>query len=155
MKRRFILSLIILLMFTGCQNQEEEIKNEYIAIKNDVFEEKNYKDEEIPVDVVVTIDRINEEELLYEVDVKNPKEDMYDVKAMVVHNYYNEDTFPSIGVFDESKDLLVDSGEEEKITLKDTLKTAKDIRDLNLELKVWIEYRDKDGNKKDIYYKTT
>lgn len=142
-------------MFTGCQNQEEEIKNEYIAIKNDVFEEKNYKDEEIPVDVVVTIDRINEEELLYEVDVKNPKEDMYDVKAMVVHNYYNEDTFPSIGVFDESKDLLVDSGEEEKITLKDTLKTAKDIRDLNLELKVWIEYRDKDGNKKDIYYKTT
>ena len=155
MKRRFILSLIILLLFTGCQNQEEEIKNEYIAIKNDVFEEKNYKDEEIPVDIVVTIDRINEEELLYEVDVKNPKEDMYDVKAMVVHNYYNEDTFPSIGVFDESKDLLVDSGEEEKITLKDTLKTAKDIRDLNLELKVWIEYRDKDGNKKDIYYKTT
>ena len=142
-------------MFTGCQNQEEEIKNEYIAIKNDVFEEKNYNDEEIPVDIVVTIDRINEEELLYEVDVKNPKEDMYDVKAMVVHNYYNEDTFPSIGVFDESKDLLVDSGEEEEITLKDTLKTTKDIRDLNLELKVWIEYRDKDGNKKDIYYKTT
>ena len=155
MKRSCMLLLVILVLFTGCQNQEEEIKNEYIAIKNDIFEEKNYKEKEIPVEIITTIERINEEELLYEVNIKKPKEDMYDIKAMIVHNYYNEDTFPSIGVFNETKDLLINSDDEEKITLKDTLKTAKDIKDLNLELKVWIEYKDKDGNKKDIYYKTT
>ena len=155
MKRSCMLLLVILVLFTGCQNQEEEIKNEYIAIKNDVFEEKNYKNEEIPVEIVTTIERINDEELLYEVNIKNPKEDMYDIKAMIVHNYYNEDKFPSVGVFDETKNLLINSDDNEKITLKDTLKTTKDIRDLNLELKVWIEYKDKDGNIKDIYYKTT
>lgn len=155
MNRKCMLLMVILFLITGCQNQEEEIKNEYIAIKNDVFEEKNYKNEEIPVEIVTTIERINDEELLYEVNIKNPKEDMYDIKAMIVHNYYNEDKFPSVGVFDETKNLLINSDDNEKITLKDTLKTTKDIRDLNLELKVWIEYKDKDGNIKDIYYKTT
>ena len=155
MKKIHILALIILLILTGCENNEENIKNEYIAMKNQTFDDKNYQNEAIPVEIITTIERIDEEAINYKVTIKNPQENMHDIKAMVVHNYYNEDVFPSIGVFDEPKNLLIDDDKTTELVLKDTIKTTKNISKLDLELKIWIEYTDDNGEKKDIYYKTT
>ena len=80
---------------------------------------------------------------------------MHNIKAMVVHNYNNEDIFPSIGVFDETRELLTTSENNASIKLNGEIKTSKNISKLNLKLKVWIEYTNNDGEKKDIYYKTT
>ena len=142
---------------TGCENQEEAIKNEYIAMKNQAFNDENYKiREELPVEIITTIERIDEEEIHYKVTIKNPKENMHQVKAIVVHNCHNENLFPSIGVFDEAKDLLVGSDEKEsELILRDTIKTTTNISKLDLELRIWIEYLDDDNKIKDIYYKTT
>ena len=101
------------------------------------------------------VERINEETIKYKVEVVNPKENMYDVKMMVVHNCYNDDVFPSIGVFNESRNLLTDSNESNNLVLSDTIQSTEDISKLGLEIKVWIEYINDDGEKKDIYYKTT
>ena len=155
MKKIHILALIILLILTGCENNEENIKNEYIAMKNQTFDDKNYQNEAIPVEIITTIERIDEEAINYKVTIKNPQENMHDIKAMVVHNYYNEDVFPSIGVFDEPKNLLIDDDKTTELVLKDTIKTTKNISKLDLELKIWIEYTDDNNEKKDIYYKTT
>lgn len=155
MRKVYILLLFSLILITGCENEEETIKNEYIAMKNQTFNDKNYTDTELPVDIVTTIERIDEEAINYKVTISNPKENMNDVKVLVVHNCYNEDVFPSIGVFDEPQKLLANGDDEEVLVLKDTIKTTKNISKLDLELKILIEYTDDNGEKKDIYYKTT
>ena len=78
---------------------------------------------------------------------------MNNMKVLVVHNYFTEDVFPSIGIFDETKNLL--TNDKNNISLVGYIETTKDIRKLDLELKVWIQYTDDDGEVKDIYYKTT
>lgn len=139
----------------GCENKEETTKNEYIAMKNETFNEKNYTKEFLPVDIITTIDRVDEEDVSYKTTITNPKENMHNVKVLLVHNYYNEDIFPSIGIFDEPQELLVDNTKDTELILKDTIKTTKNISKLGLELKLLIEYTNDAGEKKDIYYKTT
>ena len=153
MKKRILL-VILLLVLVGCSNKPEEDKSEYIAIKSNLLEEKNYTSkEELPLDIVVSIDRKDEEKVSYKVIFSNPKEDMHDIEAMVVHNYYNEDLFPTIGLFDKKGELL--KGQEEGLELKDSIKTNKNLSVIDLELKIYIKYKDKNGDKKEIYYKTT
>ena len=155
MKKIYILLLSSLFLMCGCENKEETTKNEYIAMKNETFNEKNYTKEFLPVDIITTIDRVDEEDVSYKTTITNPKENMHNVKVLLVHNYYNEDIFPSIGIFDEPQELLVDNTKDTELILKDTIKTTKNISKLGLELKLLIEYTNDAGEKKDIYYKTT
>ena len=157
MKRIIILLLFSLSFITGCETKEETSKKEYIAMKNDAFNETNYKKEELPFDIVTTINRVDEEEVNYQTKINNPKENMHNVKVLLVHNYYSEDIFPTIGVFDEPKELLLNNNNDNnnEIILKDTIKTTTNLSKLNLELKMLIEYTNDSGEKKDIYYKTT
>ncbi len=155
MKKKYVLIFFCLLFLVGCENQEEKIKNEYIGMKSTLLEE-DYTDidkDNLPLDIKVQIDRVDEEKVKYHVIFSNPKENMNEIKAMVVHNYYSETLFPSVGVFDDKQNLLVSDGDS--IELVDTIKTTKNISKLNLELKVWMEYVDDDGEKKEVYYKTT
>ena len=83
MKKRILL-VLLLLISTGCSTKEETEKNEYIAIKSNLLEEKiNIPHDELPLDITVNIDRMTEEEVDYRVVFSNPKENMYDIKAMV------------------------------------------------------------------------
>ena len=144
--------MIITFSLTGCSNKEEEEKSEYIAMKNNLIKEEDYiKKDELPLDITIKLNRTSSELIEYKVILNNPVEDMYKVKAMVVHNYYNEELFPSIGLFDEKKDLLKNN----ELELKGELKTTENIANMDLELKVWIEYYNELGEKKEIYYKTT
>ena len=154
MKKVCIL-LIFSLLLSGCENKEETKKNEYLAMRSATLNEKNYVSEELPVDIVTTIERINDETINYKTEITNPKENMHEVKVMLVHNYQNEDVYPTIGVFDEPKELLIDNNESSELTLTDTINTTKNISKLGLELKLLIEYTDDLGEKKDIYYKMT
>ena len=154
MKKVCIL-LIFSLLLSGCENKEETKKNEYLAIRSATLNAKNYVSEELPVDIVTTIERINDETINYKTEITNPKENMHEVKVMLVHNYQNEDVYPTIGVFDEPKELLIDNNESSELTLTDTINTTKNISKLGLELKLLIEYTDDLGEKKDIYYKMT
>ena len=149
--------LLVLLMFSlmGCSTKNEDDKSEYIAIKSHLLEESKYTDaDDLPLDIVVNIDRMDEEVVDYSVVFSNPEEDMYDIEAMVVHNYYNEDLFPTIGLFDKKGELLSDD-EDSIIELKDTIKTNKNLSSIDLELKIYIKYKDKNNELKEIYYKTT
>ena len=144
---------MILFVFTGCENKEEQAKSEYIAAKSNLLSMNNYM-EEFPLEIIVSIDRVEEEKINYKVVFQNPKENMHQIKAMVVHNYNNEDIFPSVGLFDESQELLVEQDTLNKLELKGTIESIKNISKLDLQLKVWLEYIDDNGEKKNIYYRT-
>ena len=152
MKKLYVI-LLCLFFMTGCQNKEENVKNEYIAFKKEVLKSANYQEENLPVDIITTIERIDNENINYKTVINNPKENMHNIKIMLVHNYQNENLYPSIGIFDETKELLVENTEE--IILEDTIKSNENLSKLDLELKLLIEYIDDFGEKKDIYYKTT
>ena len=152
LKRIFV--VLMLFVLVGCSTKEEDDKSEYIAIKSHLLEEKNYMlDEELPLDIAINIDRTEEEIVNYKVVFSNPKEDMYDIEAMVIHNYHNEDLFPTLGLFDKKGELLKSS--DDVIELEDTIRTNKNLSGIELELKVYIKYTNKDGKKEEIYYKTT
>ena len=153
MKRIFLI-MTLMLVLTGCNNKEEKDKNEYLDMKSKLLEHTKFlSEDDLTLDIVINVDRETEEKINYEVVLSKPKENMKDIKAIVVHNYYTENKFITIGIFDKTKDLLKDS--DEKIVLKDTIDTTDDIKELELELKFMIKYTNDNGEKKTIYYKTT
>ena len=155
MKRTYLFLIISLFFISGCENKEEVTKNEYLAMKNETLDEANYINDYLPLDIIVYIDRVGEEEVCYKVTLANPQENMHDIKALVVHNYYTEDVFPSIGVFDEVGELLINNSSNSSLVLGVTIQTTTDISKLRLELKILIEYTNDASEKKEIYYKTT
>ena len=154
--KKFLLIILIVLL-TGCTNQEENVKNEYIAMKNSLLAANiiNENSEKLPLDIIINLDRNNDEVITYDVILNNPRENMHDIKAMVVHNYYSEEIFPSIGVFEEEKNFLINNQEQQEIKLTGIIETTKNISNINLEVKVWLQYTNDSGEIKEIYYKTT
>jgi len=150
------IGLICSLLVVGCgkEQSEEDSRENYLAYKSDLVKRDEFSNyEDLVCDIAVSLERVDDEIISYTTNISNPKENMNDVKVMVVHNYFTEDVFPTIGIFDENRDLLTAS--EDNITLVGYIDSNLDIKNLGLELKIWIEYMDDDGNIKDIYYKTT
>ena len=73
---------------------------------------------------------------------------MYNVKALLVHDYMNEDAFPSVGIFDDPVTLRKDSAD--KIKLNGTINTTADTGTINF--KLYLEYTDDNGEENKIYY---
>ena len=153
MKRLIVIAFVILLL-TGCNNVEEKEKNDYLAMKSKLLEQKNYTDlDDLACDIIVDVNRVNDENLTYTVELSKASENMHDIEVIVVHNYYTEEVFPTIGLFDSKRSLYMDT--DKKIKLAGTIKSTNDIANLNLELKILIHYTTDEGEEKDIYYKTT
>ena len=141
-------------LLTGCENKEEILKNKYIDIKNHLLDNKKYMNsDELPLDIMFDVDRIDEENVKLKIIFSNPSENMREIRAMAIHNYYEEELFPTIGVFDEKKELLLDSDNE--LVLKSNIKTTKNVSKLDLQFNVWFEYKNDSGELKEIFYKTT
>ena len=157
MKKLLIcLAFISLLLVIGCKKDtiDQEEKSDYLAMKSDLISKTDFNQgEELNLDISISVERIDEETISYTTYLSNAKENMNNMKVLVVHNYFTEDVFPSIGIFDETKSLM--TNDKNNISLVGYIETTKDIRKLDLELKVWIQYTDDDGEVKDIYYKTT
>ena len=152
----FLTVISSIFLITSCEKEsnEEDEKKDYLALKSELVSQDAFDDgEDINCSIQINIDRIDEETISYTTVISNPKEDMHNIKLLIIHNYFTEEIFPTVGIFDETKELLIN--EDKKITLVGFIDTSKDIKDLNLEFKIWIEYTDNDGEIEDIYYKTT
>lgn len=156
MKKSIIL-VSILFILVGCSSDKLSLeKDDYLVFKEELLEQTNFTNsEDLNFDINISIDRVNDEEISYRAIIDNPKENMYNVKALVVHDYFTEEIFPSIGIFDNSVDLLVDSKDVKGINLVGYIKTTKEIKDLNLDVRVYIEYINDSKEAIKIYYKTT
>ncbi len=156
MLKKIITILLIFIFMTGCKQEttDQEEKSEYLAYKSDLVDREEFSEnDDLPCDITISIDRVNDESVSYTTIISNAKENMNDIKMMIVHNYFTEEVFPTIGVFDKGRSLT--ASDTSNITLVGYIDTTKDIKKLDLELKIWIEYTTEDGEVKDIYYKTT
>ena len=153
-----LIMILLAAFIVGCSsvkietdNTIVEEKEDYLAIKDELNSVDKYiSDENLPCDIKISLDRINKEEISYRAIIDNPKTDMYNIKALLIHDYFTEDIFPSIGIFDEPQNLIIGNEEVKGFELVGYIETSKDI-DVNL--KLYLEYTDINGNISDIYYK--
>lgn len=156
-----LIMLLFAVFIVGCSsvkietdNNIVEEKEDYLAIKDELNSVDKYiSDENLPCDIKISLDRINKEEISYRAIIDNPKTNMYNIKALLIHDYFTEDIFPSIGIFDETENLIVGNEEVRGISLVGYIETTNDIEELDLNVKLYIEYSDSEGNIQKIYYK--
>ena len=154
MRDLIVCFFMVLLLLTGCDNKEENLKNEYVDIKSKLLNNHQYTDgDNLPCDIVYHVDRVSEENVKFNIVLNHPKENMKDIKAMVIHNCYEEELFPTIGIFDKSQELLMNNDEE--LVMSGNIKTVKNVSQLDLKFSVWFEYKNDSGEVKEIFYKTT
>lgn len=142
----FILPLILLV---GCTNKVEENKYAYLDYKNNLEKQEIFSKEKLDFNSYFNIKRENKEVIDYSIIIDNPTVNMHRVKALLIHDYTQDEIFPSIGILDEPMELLKDSNS--RIILKGKIQTMDDIS--NVKFRLYLEYVDDDGIENKIYYK--
>jgi len=147
--KKILLLIPVFLLLIGCTNKVEEEKYAYLEYKNNLENQEDFtNDEGLDFNTHFNLIREDEEKIIYNITIDNPKINMYNIKALLIHDYVTEDIFPSVGIFDEPLELSANS--ENKIVLEGTIQTLEDIKDTRF--KLYIEYNDDAGNENKIYY---
>lgn len=154
-----ILSIIILMfLLTACSTNltnEEKTYNEYVSyLKQNINYESN-----LPFDLEIYVDKIKETEVMYRVIIDNPKVSLRNIEALVIHDKYTEDVFPSSGIFETKLNLIPgvinkSSNYVEGIILAGYIPFEDDIKNLNASFKLLFKYEDDEGKIHTIIYST-
>ena len=146
--KKLVVLMIPILLLTACSSNEED-KIAYLEYKNNLEKQEVFCEEDkLDFNVYFNVNKEGEEITNYSVLINDPKINMYQVKALLIHDYMIDEAYPSIGIMDEPIDLLVDS--DDKIELKGRIQTSLDVS--NIKYKLYIEYTDDNGKDNKIYY---
>jgi hypothetical protein len=143
---RKILVVLFVVFLAGCNNMSYE-KELYLSMIDELKVVGSY-DIDIPCDIDVSFDSLGDE-FIYRVIIDNPNEEMYNIKALVIHDVETDDIFPSVGIFDETINMqpnVVNDDFVKGIILSGYI-------DSESEIKVLISYEDSDGLERTVYYK--
>ena len=83
MLKKLITILLIFILMTGCKQEtmDQEEKNEYLAYKSDLVDRTEFSEnDDLPCDITISIDRVNDESVSYTTVISNPKENMNNIK---------------------------------------------------------------------------
>lgn len=151
MNKKSIIFLVAFISFVliivGCSDKEttgdsaknvEKNKNTYIKYVQKL-KKVDQSSSDIPFDINVTYDKLDDKEVRYQVVIDNPTKDIKNIKAVAVHNKQTDDVFPSIGIFDETLDLTLES-ESKGIILVGYIPYEGDLEKFKCEMKVIISY---------------
>lgn len=148
---KIFLLILPLILLMGCTNEVEENKYSYLTYKSELQEQEVFDEEAIDFNTFFNIERVNEEVINYSLIINNPNINMYNVKALLIHDYSLEEAYPSSGIMDDAQDLLKDGND--KIKLEGTIQTVEDIS--NVQFKLYLEYTDDNGDTNKIYYQVS
>lgn len=157
MKKIFwIITLVFLL--SGCSKEltkEEIIYNDYV----DKLKQEEKSEDGLPFDLEIFVDKIIEKEVMYRVIIDNPKVSLRNIEALVIHDKYTEDVYPSTGIFESKLSLIPGvinktSNYVEGIILAGYIPYEGDINNLNATFKVLFKYEDDEGVSHTIIYST-
>lgn len=144
-----ILMILSLFLLVGCTNELEEEKYAYLEYKSNLEEQEEFATQDsLEFNTYFDLKRENEEIVNYSLVIDNPKVNMNNVKAILIHDFAVEDVFPTVGIFDDAVTLNNDS--EDKLILKGSIQTNKDIS--SVKFKLYLEYTSDDGVLNNVYY---
>ena len=144
---------MICILLTGCINnkisEEKQLYLDYIKELKTV----DQSSENIPFDIEVKFDKLIDNEVRYQVIIDNVKENIYDIEALAIHNKETNDVFPSIGIFDEKQDLLVNK-KPSGVILVGYIGYEGRIEDFKCKLKLIVKYKTINKKENKVYYVT-
>ncbi|NLL44107.1 MAG: hypothetical protein GX247_00365 [Mollicutes bacterium] len=147
-----ILILLMLILITGCTNNNE--KKYYALVKE--LKQIETTTINIPFDITIVLDKITDNEIVYNAVIDNAQEEIKDVVALVTNDQVTNKMYPSIGIFDK-KIKIVPSHKEinddsvKGIALVGYLPFDKEIEEFSGIFKVYVEFTLK-GKRQKIYY---
>lgn len=155
MKNRILIILFILIsiiVVVGCSTSTNEVtsvdkniekqKETYIKYVQKL-KKVDVSTEELQFDVSITYDKLDNEEVRYQVVIDNAKINMNNVKVLAIHNKHTDDIFPSIGIFDK-KASLIHGDDKSGIILVGYIPYEGDMDDFECEMKVLISYENEE-----------
>ena len=150
MKKIWIVLLIFLLV--GCTKKEE---TEYYRLV-DELNAVNNSSLNIPFDINISLDKITDDELVYNVVIDNPKKDLTNVRALVTHDYLLDEAYPNIGIFDNRVNLIPNKIDENDnyvkgIALVGYIPFTESVNEYHGTFRVLVDYTVDNTNKR-IYY---
>ena len=96
--------LVLCILLIGCN--KTTIYDTYV----ESLKENNNVSVNIPFDIEFYIDNVNENRLIYQVIIDNPKIEASDVSVLVIHDGKTNDIFPSVGIVDDKVNLNIEKG---------------------------------------------
>lgn len=150
--KKIISIILMVLILTSCTSSKKSLEKKY---SNYIKELKSVTktSDDIPFDIEVSFDKLTDNEVRYQVIIDNSKEDIYSIEALAIHNKKTDDIFPSIGIFDDKENLLVNK-KPSGIILVGYIDYEKDIEDFKCEIKVLIKYKDSNKKSHKVHYVT-
>jgi len=150
--KKIIICLILSFVLIGCGSKENE--KLYDTYVNNLKEQTEFQ-EELPFDVNIYFDKLSDNEIRYQVVIDNTKENIYDIKAIAIHDYETSDIFPSIGIVDEKIDLIQNSEDVKGVKLVGYIDTDIPLEELVIEVRLLVEYINENGEIQKLYYRST
>lgn len=145
--RKLIILFIPIIFLTACTSNEED-KIAYLEYKDELVKHDSFSEEKLDFNVYFNVNKDGEEVTNYSVIINKPLVNMYNVKALLIHDYLMDEAFPSVGILDDTITLLKDS--DDKIELSGKIQTTDDVR--GVKYKLYVEYIDDDGMENKVYY---
>lgn len=146
--KKLLLIIPLFLLLIGCSNKIEDDKFAYLEYKNNLEKQEEFIDNEgLDCNTFFNIER-EKDKVNYSLVIDNPKKNMYNIKALLINDYDNTDTYPSVGIFDESRNLLMNT--DDCLKLEGNIISADDLSDVNF--KLYLEYFNDKNEKEEIYY---
>lgn len=153
MKKRILIFLMLIILLTGCEkckiSKEKELYVNYIK----ELKEVNKSSKDIPFDIEIKYDKLTSNEVRYQVIIDNVKENIYNIEALTIHNKETQDVFPSIGIFDDKEDLIVNK-KPSGLILVGYIDYNGKLKDFKCKNKVLIKYVTENKKKHKVYYVT-
>lgn len=156
MKKIIVFIFCFLLISCSCSLTKEE-KIYYQLIKELSLIKEIQITSLPPVTIFVSLEKVIEEELRYQVIIDNPQIIMNEVKAIVIHDQKTNDIFPSVGIFDEPLTLIpkekeLNTSQTKGLILVGYLPYQGLVTDFDGSFKILIQYQDERGTSHKIYY---
>ena len=99
-----IIILIIFILITGCTSKEQKaLEREYF----DMIEQASNcsKSEEMPFNIELIFNELVDNYYVYRLYIDEPKEEITDIEAIVIHNQKTKDIFPTTGIYESKLSL--------------------------------------------------
>ncbi len=156
MKKAFLILLLTILL-CGCEAKKQKIlEKAYYNYIEYVNKCSYFEDTKYPFNIDITLERLNDNYLVYRLYIDSPTENLYDIEALVTHNYQTTDVFPSSGLYESPLDLITDANNAnyvKGIILSGYIETNKSINNLDITFKALVKVKDKLGYYKEFCYK--
>lgn len=148
-----VVLLISVLLLCACSSDSIELKkyNSYIKELNTSEDSKD-----IPFDISLNLNKFNDKEYIYKLIIDNPKEELRDIEALIIHDKYTKDIFPSSGIFDDKYNLIPNNINKDINNVKGIILIGylPYEEDINITFKLLIKYKDNNNKLNTIIYST-